>query len=127
MKPIEDLPNSYTKPAQFYVENIEINITTSTTYDFILLPVISLLRSNSNSRGVNTREGFLSCGHNFVGCGSYDLGIWQDVSTMSPLSSYVYLLEPLIQAIDPSFVARKCSIKNQCSRLLNLLSTFKAK
>ena len=28
--------------------------------------------------------------HNFLGCGSYDLGIWQEFSPMSPVPSYTY-------------------------------------
>ena len=48
------------------------------------------LHSNFNSREFDTREVFLIFGHNFLGCGSYDLGIWQDFSPMSPLPSYTY-------------------------------------
>ena len=43
-----------------------------------------------NSRVVNTREAVLFSGHNLSGSGSYDLGIWQDSSAMSPLPSYTY-------------------------------------
>ena len=35
----------------------------------------------------DTREVFQLFGHHFLGCGSYDLEIWQDVS---PLPSYTY-------------------------------------
>ena len=42
------------------------------------------------SRGVNTRDFVQSVGHNFLGCESYDLGIWHDFSPMSPLPSYTY-------------------------------------
>ena len=48
------------------------------------------IRSNFNRRGVNTREAFQRFGHNFFGCGSYDLGIRLDCSPMSPLRSYTY-------------------------------------
>ena len=48
------------------------------------------VRSNFDSLGVNTREVFLLFSHNFLGCGSYDLGIWQKLSPMSPLPSYTY-------------------------------------
>ena len=46
--------------------------------------------SNLNTREFNTREVVWFVGHNFLGCGSYDLGIWQDFSPMSPLPSYTY-------------------------------------
>ena len=43
-----------------------------------------------NTREFTIREVFLVFDHNFLGCGSYDLGIWQDFSPMSPLPSYTY-------------------------------------
>ena len=52
---------------------------------------------------------FLLFGHNFLGCGSYDPGIWQDVFSYVA-STFLYLFEANIQAIDPSLFARKVSI-----------------
>ena len=48
------------------------------------------IRSNFHSRGVNTRKVVQLFGHNFLGCGSYDLGISPDFSPMPPLPSYTY-------------------------------------
>jgi len=44
-------------------------------------------RSNFNTRKLSTRVALYFFGHSFLGCGSYDLGIWQDFSPMSPLPS----------------------------------------
>ena len=51
---------------------------------------MSVLRSNFSSRGARTRESVSLFGHAFLGRGSYDLNMWQDLSPMSPLPSYTY-------------------------------------
>ena len=40
------------------------------------------IHSNFDSCGVNTPEVFLFFGHGFLGCASYNLKIWQDLSPM---------------------------------------------
>merc|ERR1712070_670498 len=55
---------------------------------------------------------FWFVGHNFLGCGSYDLKCWQSFSPMSPLPSYTYL-EAKNQAIDPSLCCPKLFEKKQ--------------
>ena len=50
----------------------------------------SRMCSNVHTRELNHLKVVQSLGHNFLGSRSYDLGIWQDFSTMSPLPSYTY-------------------------------------
>ena len=51
---------------------------------------LMVLHSNFNSREFYTREVCLDFGHSFLGCGSYNLKLWQDLSPMSPLTYYTY-------------------------------------
>ena len=88
----------------------------------LLAPKCSI-RSNFNSRGVNSRECFWLFGHNFLGCGSYDLGIWNRFVLLCLL----YLPVPVTgqnQAMGPSFYPEKFSSKKQCVHDYYLFSVF---